>query len=143
MFECAGFESMPVGAVDVVNIDSQLPIFGHTRCGNLNRAVCGIVQDLYLEKFARITNLAYSINEPLHHIHLVVNRKLYRHTRLNGQPGSRLSHLVFVSQIQVHEVVTMNTVDREDAQNRQVRDQDENIKGVQLVEPIPMMAREE
>ena len=36
----------------------------------------------------------------------------------------------------------MNTVYRENAQDRQVRDEDENIKGVQLVQAIPMIARE-
>ena len=99
MLERSGLESVTVGSVDVVNTKPKLAILVDTSCGNLDRAVCGIVKDLDLEKLARIPDLAYGVDEPLHHVHLVVNRKLHCHPRLNGQLGCWLRDLVFVLQI--------------------------------------------
>ena len=49
--------------------------------------------------------------------------------------------LVFVFQIEINEVVSVNTIDRENRKDREIRNQNKNIEGGKLVELVLTIER--
>src|SRR5919109_2260997 len=79
VLQSACLETMTVRAVNMINIEAKRLMFRHTGGGDLDGAVRRIIENLNLEKLARIANIACRLDEPLDHVHFVVNRKLYRY----------------------------------------------------------------
>ena len=69
------------------------------------------------------------LDKAFDNIHFVVDRQLYRDARLGFQLCLGVRRFVFVLQIQINEVVSVNAINRENGQDRQIRNQYENIEG--------------
>ncbi len=133
VLERTGFESGSVRAVDMTDVETQPTMLRHAGRRNFDGSVGGVVQNLNLQKLTRVTDPAHRFDQPLDHVHLVVYGKLNRHSRLYIEPGFRLSDFVFVFQIQVHEVIAVDSINRKNAQNREVGNEDESIEKIELV----------
>src|SRR2546425_360708 len=128
--------------MDVMNVETQGTMLFNTRCRNLRSSISRIIQDLNLQEIARISNVACRFDEPLHHVELVVNRKLNGDSRLHIENALRFRDLVLVLQVQVDQMVAMNAVSSQYYQDRQIRNEDENIEGgefCRLRQPVPIV----
>src|SRR6267143_1883506 len=106
--------------MNVMDIEAELAISRHAPSCNGDGAVCRIIQDLNLQKFARVRHIALRLDKPFHNIHFVVDWKLDRHSRLYVQLSLGLRSLVLVLQIEVDEVVSVDPIDGKDSQDRQI-----------------------
>ncbi len=79
--------------------------------GERMRVVGGIVQHLDLQQLARVLHLAGLFEQPLHHVALVIERKLDGHARELGPAFGRSGrHVATVLQILPDHLETMATV---------------------------------
>src|SRR5438552_3155310 len=124
-----------------MDVEAERLIFCHASSRDIDRAVSGVVENLDLQKLQRISNVARGFDQPFHDIHFVVDRKLYRHARLRFEFRSGLRDLVFVFQVEINEMVSVNTIDGENRQDREIRNQNKNIEGGKLVELVPTIER--
>src|SRR5438477_13126165 len=88
-----------------------------------------------------VANIAGCLNEPLNDVHFVINRKLYCHPRLVFQFSLGHRNFVLVLQIKIDEMIAMNAVYRENAQDCEIRDQNKNIKGGDSIKIVQMVNR--
>ena len=124
IFQCARFKSGAVFPVYVVYVQSLLfPSFDGS-AGNSLGLVRGIVKHLNVKPVARIVKGADGIDDPVHHIHLVVGRYLNRNARqfVKSGLGGRYLFLVFV--VQKNHQVTVKTVEAENGQDREIGNHD-------------------
>ena len=94
--------------------------------GDLARLVRRVVEDLDLEPVVRIIHFADRIDQPIRHVHFVVNRKLDRDRRTLAERWRRDAAprgLVAVFHVKINEIVPMPAVDREDAQDEKIQDE--------------------
>ena len=124
----AGFESMAIRAMDVMDVETQFAMFLDARRGNLGGAVRRIVQNLNFQQFSRISDAASGFDQPLDNVQFVVDRQLHGDPRLYLQNGLRLCNLVFMLQVQVNEVIAMNSVDGKNDQDGEIRNQNEDVE---------------
>ena len=81
-----------------------------------------VVEHLDFEPLARVLDAADRVDQAVRHVHLVVERQLDRDDRQRIGQRARLRLPVLVPHVEIHEVIPMPAVDRED-------DQDEKIRG--------------
>ena len=131
----AGLEAVAVGAVVILDGVAQRPVALHQRLGEGRGIVGGIVQHLNLQQFLGILDLDHLFDQPLHHVALVVKRKLDGHRRqlfeALRRPGSGL---LPVLEIRADDLVAVDAVNREDDQNREVGDQHGPVEPRHLVD---------
>ncbi len=82
--QCARLEPGAIVAVQILDGHSGGLIFADQRFGERMRVVGGIVQHLDLQQLARVLHLAGLFDQPLHHVALVIQRKLDGHARKRG-----------------------------------------------------------
>ena len=79
------------------------------------------------------------LNKPLHDVKLVINRKLNRHARLYFENRLWLGNFVFMFEVQINEMIAMDSVNREDSQDGEVRNENKDVEGCKPVQTIPMV----
>ena len=122
-----------------MDVEAERLIFCHASSRDIDRAVSGVVENLDLQKLPRISNVARGFDQPFHDIHFVVDRKLYRHARLRFEFRPWLRDLVFVFQVEINEMVSVDAIDRENREDREIRNQNKNIESRQAVERVPVI----
>src|SRR5438067_8643493 len=108
-----GLESGPINSMNQLNIEATLPQFFRARSSHFPRIVGRIVQDLDLQQFSRIIELADRAQKALHYVNFVKNRKLNGHSRQLPKPARR-NHCAFaVFQEEITDEIPVNAVSRE------------------------------
>ena len=131
----AGLEAMPVGAVMVLDGIAQGPVALHQRFGERRGIVGGIVQHLDLQQLLGVLDLQHLFDQPLHHVPLVVERKLNGDRRKLREAHRRLaSGLLAVLEIGADHLVAVQAVHREDRQDGEIRDQHRPVEPGQLMD---------
>ena len=117
-----------IGAMDVGDVDAVGGIAHHGALRHNARLVGGVVQHLDFEQLARIVELADGVDQPVRHVHLVVDRKLDRDLR---QPFQARRHgmTVLVLHVQVDQVIPVPPVDRENDEDEKVGRENEGFAG--------------
>ncbi len=116
--QSAGFEPCAIDAVDQLHVESTTLQIRDAGGGQLPGVVRGIVEDLDLEKFPRIVDLADRFEQPLDHVNLVEDRQLHRYFwQLLEVAGRRHGSLpVFQEKVDNH--IPMNPVGGKADQHR-------------------------
>ena len=127
--------------MNVLNIEPTLAIFLHAGSSNFGGAIGRVVQNLDLQKLARISHIASCLDKPFHNVHFVVNRKLYRDSRFYFQLCMGVRSLILVFQVKKHQMISVNTINGENGQDREIWDQDENVESAELVKAVPVIDR--
>src|SRR5436305_13569637 len=96
-----------------LNIEATLPQFFGARSSHYTRIVGRIVQDLDLQQFSRIIELADRAQKALHYVNFVKNRKLNGHSRQLPKPTRRNHRAFAVLKEEINDELTVNTVCRE------------------------------
>jgi hypothetical protein len=79
--ECTCFKAMPVVSPNVNDRDPLLSIVRNKGTGNFRSIISGIIEELNLQPVPRVIKSADSLEEPVNHITLIVNRELNSHLR--------------------------------------------------------------
>ncbi len=85
------------------------------------RVIRRIVEHLNLEQASGIFDRAHRLDQAIGDVHLVVQRQLNRDDRHRIERRRRLRLLVAIRHVQVHEVVPVPSINREDDQHKEVR----------------------
>src|SRR6266704_499493 len=118
--ERSRLESGPINAMNQLNIEAALPQFFGARSSHFPCIVGGIVQDLDLQQFSRIIELADRAQKALHYVNFVKNRKLNGHSRQLPKPARR-NHCAFaVFQEEINDEIPVNAVSREAEEHGEV-----------------------
>jgi hypothetical protein len=115
--------------MDVLDVDPVRGEAAHGELRDVRRFVGRVVQHLDLEPVTRILDAAHGLDQPVDHVHLVVERQLNRHQRQRVEFTVWNWFLVLVLQVNVHKVVTMPSVDGQDDQDEEVAREDEGFSG--------------
>ena len=124
----AGLESIPVGAVDVLDVEPLVAPVIDAPPGDEGGLVDGVVEDLDLEELTGVVELAHRRDEPLHHVHLV------EYWELDGDPGQLLvaplrdRHVVLVAIVQVRHEVPVRPVHGKYEQDQPVGSDDRDLE---------------
>ena len=106
----AGLESLAIHAVDVFDIESpRLEAFrfiGRNLAGLVRR----IVQNLDLQQFFGIIELAHRLDQTPDHVVFVKNRQLHRHPRQMVEFAGGFRRLSPVFQKQIEDAIAMNAI---------------------------------
>ena len=118
--ERSRLESGPINAMNQLNIEAALPQFVGARSSHFPCIVGGIVQDLDLQQFSRIIELADRAQKAFHYVNFVKNRKLNGHSRQLPKPARR-NHCAFaVFQEEINDEIPVNAVSREAEEHGEV-----------------------
>ena len=129
VFEGSGFESGPIPAMDVVNVDAAVPVVPRTPFGHIRGVVGRVVKDLDLEPVAGIVQSAYGVDETFDDVQLVEHGELDRHLRKLGESLRGFRTPMLVSVVQIHHEVAVHPQDRQRDQDREIGGQEERIRG--------------
>ena len=72
-------EAVAAGAEDVHHIGTLLAQIAHHASSQVAGCIVGVVQQLDLEPLAWIVQSSGGLQQPLHHVELVVDGELHRH----------------------------------------------------------------
>src|SRR6266446_10738251 len=111
--ERSRLESGPINAMNQLNIEAALPQFFGARSSHFPCIVGGIVQDLDLQQFSRIIELADRAQKALHYVNFVENRKLNGHSRQLPKPTRRNHRAFAVLKEEINDEIPVNAVSRE------------------------------
>ena len=125
--ERPGLVARAIGAMDVDDVDAVVGIAHHGALRHNARLVGRVVQHLDLEQLARVVELADGVDQPVRHVHLVVDRKLDGDLRqpLEAQPADGMT--VLVLHVQVDQVIPVPPVDREDDEDEKIGREDQRF----------------
>src|SRR6266508_167469 len=131
----ARFEAGPILSMDIRNVEPRARISLYRGARNVHRFVSRIIQYLDLQTLAGIINLRHRSHQTLDHVHLVEERQLNGNRR---QFAFRETALGFWRKLRIapkfgYQLDAINTIDREDAEYREINDQHRPIECVQLI----------
>ena len=121
LVERARLESGAILAVDVLDVDALHRMATHGELGDLPGLVGRIVEHLDFKQLARILDPAYGVEQPIDDVHLVVERQLDGDDWKRVERSLRLGLLVLVLHVDVHQVVTVPSINSEDEENEEIR----------------------
>ncbi len=78
----SGLESSAIVPMEVADVDPLGDVPADRRLRDLPRFVDRVIQHLNLEQLAWVVELAYRIDQPIHNVHLIEDRKLDGDRRL-------------------------------------------------------------
>src|SRR4051812_44295412 len=113
-------ETCPVLAVDQIDIEPAAAQFFCALSSYISRVVGGIIQDLDLEKFAGIIELAYGPQQPLNDVNFIKNRQLDRNFRQPIEPACRSRLVLPVFEEQIDDEIAMNPVRRQAEEHAEI-----------------------
>ena len=106
----------------------------HAGARDLLRFVGGIVEHLNIEQFARIVEARDGVDQPLDHVALVVDRKLYGNLgpplTAGGGPGT----LLRIDVVIVDQPVAVQSVGGQDHQHEEIRNHDREIECIRMID---------
>src|SRR5437667_5829955 len=115
-----GLESGPINSMNQLNIEAALPQFFGARSSHFPRIVGRIVQDLDLQQFSRIIELADRAQKALHYVNFVKDRKLNGHSRQLPKPTRRNYRAFAVLKEEINDEIPVNAVSRETDEHGEV-----------------------
>ncbi len=130
-FERAGLVATPVDAMDVRDIEAARRVTPDRQFGDVGRLVGRIVEHLDFQQLARVIHLADRVDQTVRHVHLVVNRQLDRDPRQFGERRRRQRRIRGVApvfHVKINDVIAMPAVDRQDAQDEKIQNEDECLR---------------
>ena len=102
---------------------------------NLDGLVGGIVEHLDLQLIARILDLADAIHQPVDDVLLIENRQLNGDARQFGEARFRFGDLILaVLVIEIDELVAVHSVERQQDQHDEIRNQQRHVEGVGVIQ---------
>ena len=106
--------------MEILDVDALQRVATDREFGNLPRLVGGVVQDLDLQLFARVIDLADRVDQAIDDVHFVIEGKLNRHDRqvVELTLGNRL--FVLVLHVDVHQVVPVPSIHGQDQQDEKI-----------------------
>ena len=131
-FECTGLESCAIVSMQVMNIDALLAQRFNRFTSDVLRFIGRVVQKLNFQKFGGIVDLGYRLDQSLNYKHLVIDGQLDGDRRQRRKSGW-LGYTLFVSQIQIDQLIAMQPVNCQDDQDHEIRDEHKHVKAVQDV----------
>ncbi len=109
-------------------------VFPNQRFGERMGIVGGIVQHLDLQQLARVLHLADFFEQPLHHVALVIQRKLDGHVRKLGEARGGLGRAIaLVLEILPDHLEAVAAVKRKNNQDREIGNQQRPIEKLQTM----------
>ncbi len=119
-FERAGLVPDAVRPVEVLDVEA----LGRKAADGEVRDAAGlvgrVVEHLDFEPLTRILDTAHRVDQAVRHVHLVVERQLDRDDRQRVRQRAGLRLPVLVPHVEIHEVIPVPAVDREDDQNEKI-----------------------
>ncbi len=132
-------------AVVAVMIGDRMPKRGiplHQDACDLYGLVGRVVEQLDVQLFAWVLQPADRVQQAVHHILLIKNRQLNGDARQVVETGRRLSGLfVLVFVIKIDQPVAVRAVGRQNNQHNEIRNQQRQVEGVDLVEPLECLVQ--
>ena len=95
---------------------------------NFGRLVRRVVQDLDFEQLLRVVHLADRTDQPVRDVHFVEDGKLNGDWRQRRRQRHRARDPILVFHVKIHKVVPVPAVDRQDAQDEEVKDEDQGLR---------------
>ena len=127
--ERAGLVAGPIRPVEVLDVDALGGVPANRQLGDFAGLVGRVVQHLDFEQLPRVIEAADGIDEPVGHVHLVVDRELNRHNRQRVE-RRRFDRLgILMPHVKIHEVIAMPAVNSQNAQDKEVADEDDGVRG--------------
>src|SRR5262245_47729930 len=131
-FEGACLESSTIVAVQVVNVNSLLAPQFNGLPSHMLRFIGRIIQKLNFKKLGGIVDSSYRFHQPLNHKHFVVDWQLDR-DRGHRLESQRLGYTLLISQIQIDQLISMESVNRQNDKDDEIGNENQHIKGIQDV----------
>ena len=127
------FVSFAIRAVQIMNLETKRAVAFDASARDCLSLIGGIVEQLDFEQAGRIVQPRNGLDEALHDVTFVKDRKLYSYVR----PGGRLcgfgGDIGAMLGITVDQPITMYAVGREHSQNKEVRDHYGQVEAVELI----------
>jgi hypothetical protein len=131
----ASLETLAVVAVNVGNREAELAMALDAISRDFLRLVGGIVEDLNIHFFARVIELRDAIHQPLDHVALVKDGKLYGNLGPLSDRRRRARNVILVFEKIVDERVAMQAVGRKNYEHEEIWDHNREIERVRLILP--------
>ncbi len=126
--EGARLEAGAVVAVEVVDVDALRAIALDGPTGQARGLVRRVVQDLDLEKLPRIADRADRVEQPIQHVHLVVDRELDGDLRETLRKGGGEGAPIPVPEVEPHHDVAVGPQDGQDDEGDEVQAEDAELE---------------
>ncbi len=134
---------MAIGRDGYIRWEARLAIILHQAPGEGMGIVGGIVQHLDLEQLARIIDFGGFLKQALHHVTLVVNRKLHGHARKGFEAAGGLAgEALAMLHVPADHGVAMQTVAGQHHENAEVRDQHRPVEQRQVMNALKSVVGE-
>ena len=151
LIQRARLVSMAIGAMQMHNRLRRQPgkaprIAIHNLLRYADRLVGRVVQHLDLEAVARILDPAHRVDQPVDHELFIEDRQLNGNERQPalGVSGSRLvplRRLLLVVVVQPHQLVAMDSIERQNHHHHEVRDQHRRVEQVPPIQAAKGVVR--
>ena len=122
--------------MDVMNVETLRRVSRNRRARDARRLIRRIVEHLNLQTIARIVDLSYRLDQTLDDVHFVEERKLHRDVRqltfreCAFRTGRELAVAPEIGDL----LDAINSIDRQNSQDREVNDQNGPIEGIELIQ---------
>ena len=127
-------KALAIGAVMISDGMAGARVFTDQARADDARFVRGVVEHLNFQQVAGVFDARDRFQQALHHVALVVNRKLNGDARQRLKLPLGLRRLAAILHVEINQAIAMNAVDRKDDQDREVRNQDGKVKGIGLID---------
>ncbi len=130
-FEGAGLIAAAVDAMDIRDVEAARRVAADRQLGDIRGLVRRVVEDLNLQQLARVIHLADRVDQSVRDVHLVVNRQLDRDARQVAERGRRQRRVRGVApvfHVKINEVIAMPAVDRQNAQDEKIQNEDQCLR---------------
>ena len=127
-FEGARLVARAVDTMDVVDVEAARRVAANRQFGDFRRLVGRIVEHLNLEEFPRIVHLADGVDQPIGDVHLVKDWQLDCDRRQHRLAAAAAWRPVLVFHVKIDKVVAVPSVDRQNAEDEEVNDEDECLR---------------
>ena len=139
--QSASLESPAVAAMEIAHAVPSGGILPDELFGNLAGFVGRVVEHLDFQLFARVVERRGGFEQPADDIAFVVERQLNRNRGQVLEPLRWHGRLMPVPQVEIDEVVTVEPVDGQEDQHKEVGNQNGEVKGVGAVETLKRVVR--
>ena len=119
-FERPGLVPGPIRPVKILDVHALRRPTPDGELGDAPRFVGRVVQHLDFQEIGRILDAAHGVDEPVGHVHLVVERELDGHDWQWREGRARHGLLVLVPHVEVHEVIAVPPVNCQNDQDKKV-----------------------
>jgi hypothetical protein len=115
--------------VEVLDVEPARRLPSHGELGDVPRLVRRIVKDLDLQLVFRVVDRADRLDQPIHDVHLVVDRQLDRDDGPLVDRRRRTGRPILVFHVLVDQVIPVPPVNPENAEDEEVGEENERVEG--------------